>query len=283
MIDYKVKKTEDCIIMDTKNWIQNSMFEIQKLNGKKSISYITEVIDVHESSSVFKNSKIKKGAYVLLSKVASEIASMRSYEIDNKSYFNAPIMQVMGIFKNNEISLSNLEMLYDKILIKKLEKNNSLIQIPETNELIGEVIKIGEKDLLKVAIGDVVLVKDNVSTPIRLGEETYYALEEKSVVGIIKENIEFINESILMESYVPSKLLNSSVLETPNINYEDLDYSSIYNRDLFKVKFLDKSIDYLKEEDIVLIRRDFTNYVYLNQDKYFLVNGKDWIEAKIEE
>ena len=86
-----------------------------------------------------------------------------------------------------------------------------------------------------------------------------------------------------MKSYVATKLLNSNILISPDINYEDLDYSDIYNRDLFQIKFLDKKLNNFKKEDVILVRRDFTNYVYLNEEKYHLINGKDWIEAKIEE
>ena len=86
-----------------------------------------------------------------------------------------------------------------------------------------------------------------------------------------------------MKSYIATKLLNSNILISPDINYEDLDYSDIYNRDLFQIKFLDKKLNNFKKEDVILVRRDFTNYVYLNEEKYHLINGKDWIEAKIEE
>ena len=86
-----------------------------------------------------------------------------------------------------------------------------------------------------------------------------------------------------MKSYIATKLLNSNILISPDINYEDLDYSDIYNRDLFQIKFLDKKLNNFKKEDVILVKRDFTNYVYLNEEKYHLINGKDWIEAKIEE
>ena len=86
-----------------------------------------------------------------------------------------------------------------------------------------------------------------------------------------------------MKPHVNKHLLGSDILLAPDINYEDLDYSDVYNRDLFQIKFLDKSLKEFKKEDVVLVRRDFTTYVYINGEKYFLLNGKKWIEAKIEE
>ena len=183
-------------------------------------------------------------------------------------------------------------MIYDKILVEKINNSQNNLILPETNEMIGKVVKVGTNNFdknfnkipLQVKIGDIVLIKDNVSTSIRLDGKSYYAIEEKAIVGIIKENTEitFINESILMKPYYFKKLLNSTILETPDIDYENLDYSEIYNRDLFQIKYIDKSVENLQKDDIILVKRDFTNYVYLNQEKYFLINGKDYVEAKLE-
>ena len=279
--DYNVKKTEDCALIYVNDWVQASDIIIQKISGKYSVSCIAEALKVHEHN--YKNSPIKEGSYMFITKVAADVCQYTNHEIDGKKFFNVPFMQVLGIFKDNLISFNNLTMIYDKVLVEKINTNsyNDII-LPETNEMIGKVIKIGNESNLKV--NDVVLIKDNVSTPIRLDGQDYFALEEKAIVGIIKENaeIDFINESILMQPFYFKKLLNSTMLEAPDINYEDLDYSEVYNRDLFKIKYIDKNISNLKKEDIILAKRDFTNYVYLNQEKYFLLNGKDWIEAKLE-
>ena len=292
MFDYKVKRTEDNILIKVNNWIQSSDLHIQKINGKKSISYITEAIDIHEHSKQFLNCPIEQEDYIFITSVAADVSQYTNFEIDGNKFFNVPIMQVLGIFKNNIISFNNLDMMYDKILVEKINNSQSNLILPETNEMIGKVVKIGTNNFdknfnkipLQVKIGDIVLIKDNVSTSIRLDGKSYYAIEEKAIVGIIKENTEitFINESILMKPYYFKKLLNSTILETPNIDYENLDYSEIYNRDLFQIKYIDKSVENLQKDDIILVKRDFTNYVYLNQEKYFLINGKDYVEAKLE-
>jgi co-chaperonin GroES (HSP10) len=287
MLDYKVKKTEDTVLINTGNWIDTSDIIRCTIKGTKSISYITKALEVHNHSEQYKNGSIRKKDILLLTMVVSEIAPMRSFKLeDDQNYFNCPITQVLGYFKSNKVNYDALTMIYDKLLVEKLDRNSSLLQLPSSNEMIGRVLKVGST-VGRVKVGDIILIKDNVSTPITLGSKQYYGLEEKAVVGIFKdgfrvENIEFINESILMKSYVASELLNSSILIAPDINYEDLDYSDIYNRDLFQIKFLDKKLNEFKKEDIILVKRDFTNYVYLNEEKYHLINGKDWIEAKIE-
>ena len=289
--DYNVKKTEDCVLIYVNEWVQASDIIIQKINGKYSTSCIAEALKVHEKN--YKSSPIKEGSYMLITSVAADVCRYTNFEINGEKFFNLPIMQVLGIFKNNLVSFNNLEMIYDKVLIEKIDTNSYAGTIlPETNEMIGKVVKIGtnnfDKNLnkipLQVKVNDVVLIKDNVSTPIRLDGKDYFAIEEKAIVGIIKENAEinFINESILMKPYYFKKLLNSKILEAPDINYEDLDYSEVYNRDLFKIEYIDNNIKNLQKDDIVLAKRDFTNYVYLNQEKYFLLNGKGYIEAKLE-
>lgn len=290
MFDYKVKKSEDCILVDVENWKQVSDIEIRKIKGNKSITYITEVLDIHIHSESFKNLKVSKGDYVLLSKVASEIMSFRSFNLEGSSkYFNVPFLQIMGVFKDQKISYDSLEMIYDKILIEKVSRDDNFLKL-STNETIGKVLKIGtnsfDKSLkatpLKVKAGDVVLIKDNVSTPIRLNNKDYIAVEEKAIVGIIhSDKIEFINESILLQPYISEKVLNSNLLINPNINFEDLDYSDVYNRDLFKVVHLDERVKDLKVGDVILVKRDYTNYVYINQEKFFLLNGKEWIECRV--
>lgn len=297
-LDYKVLKSEDSILINVNNWVYPSGLSIQKISGKASISYITKALDCHYVSDVFKeytDSTINKGDYILLTRVASEVASMRSYDLgDGQKYFNVPIQQVLGTFKNNDISLDSLEMLYNKILIEKIDTNQTGLLLSGDNNMIGKILKVGTIGLdesynpkpLRVKQGDVVIVKDNVSTEIRLGDKDYYAVEETHVVGVISygfsiDDITFINDSILMVPYNNPKVLNSSLLITPDINYEDLDYSDIYNRDLFQVKYVDKELKDVEVGDVLLVKRDYTNYVYLNQEKYFLLNGQKWIETKI--
>lgn len=295
-LDYNVKKSEDCVLINVNNWIQPSEIEVQKINGKASISCITQALQINYHSDVYGSKPIKVGDRILITKVAAEIAPMRSYDLgDGQKYYNVPLTQILGVFKDSEISFDSLEMVYNKVLIEKIDiKQSDLYTID--NSMIGKIVKIGNtgftKDLkpknLRVKVGDVIIVKDNISTEIRLNNKVYYALEENNIVGIIGygfslADVTFINESILMKPYINSNILNSSILITPDINYEDLDYSDIYNRNAFKIEYLDEDIKELSKGDVVIVKRDFTNYVYFNQEKYFLLNGKEWVETKIIE
>ena len=65
------------------------------------------------------------------------------------------------------------------------------------------------------------------------------------------------------------------------MNYENEDITDIYNRDLFKILASDKSLTKLQKDDIIIVDRSVTNYVYIGTDKYFMLSGMDYIEAKV--
>lgn len=284
LIDYKVKRTEDCALMDVNRWIPTSNIVAQSIKGNTSPSYVTEVLD----ENFKKDYGIYKGDYILITQVASEIASMRSYQLlDRSKYFNLPVSQIIGRFRSRQVSWSTLELIEGRVLVERIEKNESCLVLPKKSDMLGKVVGVNSK-ISSIKRGSVVLLKDNIVTPIRLDGKEYYAADDTNIVGVLNhgsslEDIEFINESVLMVPHYDKYLFGSKVLITPDINYEDLDYSDINNRDLFQIKFLDRTMEGLKKEDIVLARRDYTNYVYINDIKYFLLNGKKWIEAKITE
>lgn len=284
IIDYKVSKTEDCSLINVNNWIPTSDIITQNIKGRISASFVTEVLEEN-----FKEDYgVSKGDYILITKVASEIAPMRSYDLnDGNKYFNLPISQIIGKFTDKKVSLSSLELIEGKVLIERISNKDSYLFLPETSDMLGRVVKVNSK-ITSIKNESIIILKDNIVTPIRLDGKEYYAADDSNIVGVLNygfsvEEIEFINESILLKPYQGKHVLGSKILITPDINYEDLDYSDIYNRNLFQIKLLDKSLKKLAIGDIVLARRDLTNYVYLDNEKYFLLNGKKWIEAKIEE
>lgn len=297
MIDFNVPKSKDCIIIDTKNWTQNSsqILTVHKMSGRDIPTYIAEVLSENIVKDCLKGA-VAKGDTVLLTRVASEVAQYRSFEIEvgDKRYYDVPVMQVLGKF-DNDISFSSLHMLFDKILIKRIEdifEGNLLL--PENNTMIGEVVKVGtckfdkdwKKHDLQVEVGDKVLIRDNVTTEIFLDGETYYATEESMVVGKFDEhgyqlnNLTLLNKSLLLDSYISDHALNSTLL-TPILNYEGEDVTDIYNRDLFRIQAVDESLTNLHKDDIILLDRNVTNYVYIGINKYFMLAGTDFVEAKI--
>ena len=297
MIDFKVPKSKNCVIIDTKKWVQNSsqILTVHRMSGRDIPTYIAEVLCANIERECLQGA-VKEGDKVLLTRVASEVAQYRAFEVEvgDKRYYDVPVMQVLGVFRDG-ISFSSLDMLFDKILIKRIEDTTAgKLQLPDNNTMIGEVIKVGtcrfDKDWkqqkLRVNTGDRVLIRDNVTTEITLNGETYYATEEGMVVGVFEGNdyslnsLRLLNDSIIFDSYVAENVLGSSLL-TPNMNYENEDITDIYNRDLFKVLASDKSLTKLQKDDIIIVDRSVTNYVYIGTDKYFMLSGMDYIEAKV--
>lgn len=284
MLNFDVKRLENKVLIDIENWLQNTnSITIHRMSGKSYLSYITRALEVGKITEDKSSLKIKKGDTILLTRVASEIAVSPTsyYTVNNKKYFNVPLSQIIGVFK--EISLETLELHPDCILFEKLNKSqDSILDIPDTSATVGNVVKIGS-NVKDIYGGDKVLVRDNVSTPIRLNEKDYFIVEHRFIVGLLEpNNLKILNNYIFLKPYISKNTLNSTILEAPEINYEELDYSDVYNRDLFEIAELDSNIKEVQQGDIVLINRDFTNYVFLENEKYFVIDGIKWIEGRIK-
>lgn len=298
MISFKVPRTKDCVVIDTKNWLQNSSqaLTVHRMSGRDIPTYITKVTDENIEKEVFSN-VVKKEDVILLSRIASEVAQARPFEVEvgDKRFYDIPIMQVLGVFKDGVVSLDSLNLLFDKILIKRIDTSRvGYLDIPNSNTMIGEVLKTGScsfdkdwnKHELRIKEGDKVLIKDNVTTEITFGTDTYYITEESMVVGIFNNdsytlnNVELINKSIILESYIPENAFATGLV-TPLLDFEEEDVTDLYNRDLFRVVDLDKSLTNLKKNDIILTDRSVTTYVYIGIEKYFMLSGTDYLEAKI--
>ena len=297
-IDFKIERNENCVLIDSNNWLVNDSNKIQRyrISGRNILTYITEALDVYPVEEALKG-YINPGDTIFLTRVASEISNNRGIkdkEADT-NFFTLPIMQVIGVFKGN-VSLSSLNILFNKVLYKRVDVGTKgLIKDVGDNTTVGEVVKVGtcrfgqswKKSPLMVKPRDLILVKDNISTEIILDGETYYAVEEEGIVGIFNDHenlslnsMTFLNDIILMTPYIPEKMSSKSLLWTPVMNYEDLDYSEIYCRNRFKVAYLDENLTKIKKDDIVIIDRNVTTYVYFNRQKYYAINGMDYIEGR---
>lgn len=299
-IDFNNERSEDCVLIDTGAWIQNPCtLSIHRMSGRDYNTYITKALNVNETKDILKG-VVSKGDVLLLTKVAAEVAPDRSFTLESngKGYYNVPILQIVGIFENETISFNSLRMGLNRVLVKRVEpKYDTFLLSANDNTFVGEVVKVSpykinrnwEKEDLQVQIGDKVIIPDNVSTEIFLDGEKYYAVEECLLVGILREppyslaTAELLNESILMKPYIPGKVLNSTLLLTPDMNYEDADFTDIYNRNLFQVVTCDSNLTEIKGNDILLVLRDITNYVYFNMEKYFIIRGMEFVEARIKE
>ena len=300
MLDFKIDKTKDCIVIDTDDWKQgSSLLKRYKMSGRSVVTYITEVVDKNIISKKFKdaNSVLEKGSLVLISRIASEISKDRGYNIENKKYYHIPIMQVLGYFNDTRFTLDSLNLLYDKVLVEKIDSSldQSLI-IPDCKSMIGRILKVGtnkfdsnwNKVPLTVTVGDTVLIKDNVSTKVTFEGKEYFVVEENSIIGIFKDkgnltldNLKVINNYIILKEFIDEKLLGSDVLSTPLLDYASLDETDIYNMNTFKVEGIDETIKEINKYDVIIADRSMTSYAYLNTDKFFALTGTFYVDAKI--
>lgn len=296
--DYKVDRNKDTVLIDTEHWVLNNSNVIQKyrMSGRSVITYLARVQDKYITDKFkYADTVIKKGTTVLISRIASEIARDRGYNLDGDKYYNVPVTQIMGYFEDNIISFDTLNLLYDKILIEKIVLPTSNIIQQDNNSIVGKVLKTGKNKFspewkeqpLTVKTGDNVLVKDNATTTIILNNKEYLIMEENAVVGIFSNDkltssdVRIINNCVLLKEYMDEKLLGSEALCTPFLNYEDLDETDVYNRNLFQVVQVDDSIHGLNKGDIILADRSLTNYVYMDNNKYFMLSGTTYISTKI--
>lgn len=297
--DYKIDKHKDTVLIDPTAWVKNDSNIVQryKLSGKDISTYITKVLDIYIDHDVAKD-YISVGDTVLLTRIVSDVAQYRGFIGPDRSskYFVTPILQVIGVFKDDKISLDNLNVLFDKVIYEKVQpKQEGLLTDSEGINNLGKVVKVGsfavdnnwESKPLTVQIGDTILVKDNISTEIVLDGKIYYVVDESGIIGISStgacsslDDFKLINRVMLMTPYIPEKMSKDSLLWTPIINYEDLDYSEIYCRNQFKINYLDKNLTNIKKGDIVIIDRNVTTYVYFNKQRYFVINGTNYIEGR---
>lgn len=285
--DFNTERTKGKVQINVQDWLtsDDNLIKIYKINGKTPVSYITKVTFVGDGVK-----GIQTGDCILLSKVSCEVATSLTayYTIGDNRYFDIPEEQILGIFEQDKITFRNLKLRNKNILFKKVHQGySSIICTEDKNTTVGGIIKVGENS--QFSIGDIVLIEDNTVTPVFIDGEECYAVEEKFVVGLASdedfsmESMDIKNNYVLMKPYISKNVLNSKILETSEINYNNLDYSDINNRDLFKVMHVDKSLENIKKGDILLLNRNYTNYVYYAGEKYFAVSDKKWISGKIIE
>lgn len=289
--DYNVQRTKNRVQINVREWVQpTDTLEIHKMSGKAFLTYINKALKVHNET--FSDVEINEGDTILINKVASEIAVSPTipYLLENREYFDVPISQILGVFRG-DVSLNNLELTGGKVLYKRVDRTmSSQLLIPDKSTTMGFVKKLPSNYKGRLQEGTLILVKDNVSTDLYWAQG-YSITEEKDIIAIaevqptgntvLKLNV--INNYTLMKPYISTNVLNSNLLISPDINYEDLDYSDMYNRNLFKVCVTDENTG-LTEGDILVLNRDYTTYVYFNNEKYFAIeNGKEWISARINE
>ena len=295
-IDYNVDGTENCVLINTRDWLypDNTLVLKYKMSGRTVITYLTKALKVNVDTAKFPT-HIEEGQTLLLSRIVSDISMHREHKIENNYYYSTPITQVMGYFVDNKITYDNLVMLYDKILVEKVDiHKDELIKRVDDNTMVGKVLKVGTNTFskewkplpLQVYVGDTILIRDNATTLITLDNKEYYAIEHGNVIGKFSDslsmnNIEVINDYIIMHEYVDELKIDDSIISTRLDSYEGMDWSSYYNDSIFIVIHKDKNLTKINIGDKVVVNKHLVNYAYFNNVRYNVISGLDYIEAKI--
>ena len=119
-IDFNIpySKSENCVIVGARNWVKADGGQL--VTGD-SVTNIQEVYDVGYTS-LFKDFELQRGDKVVLTKVSSNIAYLRPYEIPNieGKFSNIHWMQLVGKFVNNVLDKEHLQLFYSKVMLHKL-------------------------------------------------------------------------------------------------------------------------------------------------------------------
>lgn len=276
------------VMININDWISTSVLRQINLRGKVLPTKITKVVKVNPAPA-YRPLPIKEGDVIALSAIATRIGLLRGFNIpgDTNDYASVHMSQILGYFKNGDITIDSFVPLYDKVVMKKVEvRDSSFIDIADDNMSVGEVIATGEGGFdsdwkrreMKVKVGTRVLIRDNVSTSLLLDGETYYVTDDKYVLG------EFPTKEYTLDNFVPyddvnifkeyeEEMLQGGVLFKP-VYDKDVEISQSYQDNIFEL-VVSKDI----EPGIYYISRFDTEYVKFKGKTYFVVN-KDKIMAK---
>ena len=272
-------------------YLDKTIQEINEAYKKKEITPLTLVEEVFQS---IENNK-ELNAYITLDK---ENAINQAKELENKEVDNI-LFGIPIAVKDNIITkdlkttcasrmLENFIPIYDKVMFKPIEvKQSDFLYLSDDNLSVGVVVKTGDGGFnddwdrvpMNFKLGDVVLVRDNVSTRVTLGQEDYYVVDDKFIMGKFesedKLNIEDLKlcEGVnLFEEYEDDTIEGSTLYKVPMGDEDDI--SQTYQNMLFKLVKSDEV-----PEGIYYINRIDTEYVKFKNKTYFVAK-KDRIMAK---
>ncbi len=282
---------KDCVLIKHE-WKENTSNLIQVYNRNMDVkqNFITNVVKVNYNKDKYKYHNLKEGDLVFLSRYVN---SSKKHKLDGKiMYSNVPLMQVMGVFRDNKIDFDTLEILDDKVLMEEVKNLSvSMIQLPDAKEgTVGRVLKVGQggydlngnRKKAQVKEGDLVLFWNNITTTLNLNAKTYLCTEDQRIVGIFKDGIVDIDHLELLENRVlfedaKNLKLNEGVLFAPEFDPE-LETTSM-EENKFKVVKISDNPEGIKAGDTVLIGKDFLDYVDFKGIRYYTMNNISYIYA----
>lgn len=294
-------KSENCILIDSKNWLENTSNMVVGYNSRGGIATtcITEVLDVNiNKDSVYANT-LGVGDKVLLSTVATRLYCSKTFQIpiglDTTEYANIPVTHVMGKFEHGIISLSFFAPLADYVLLKREDPkfSNLIITTSEKTKSVYKVISTSNA-ISTVKEGDMVLVRDNVTTPISFFGDEYHVCTVGMIVGrfnntdvfpakLSKDEIEPLHSYTIMHDYQSRMAEGSTTIVKPvydEANDEEFT-SQLYSETTYKV--ITSCDSTFQEGDYIYMPREATDYVTYNGNRYYTSYGNRYIQLRIRE
>ena len=289
LFDIANTKAYGHVIINSEDWHSPEPLVLTNLKGKVIPTNITTAVGINPAPA-YRPLPFKVGDLIALSGLATRITSYLPFKlpVDPTIYSSTHLSQVIGYFVDNKVDYDNFIPIYDKVMFKPIEvKQSDFLYLSDDNLSVGVVVKTGDGGFnddwdrvpMNFKVGDVVLVRDNVSTRVTLGQEDYYVVDDKFIMGKFesedKLNIEDLKlcEGVhLFEEYEDDTIEGSTLYKVPM--GDDDDISQTYQNMLFKLVKSDEV-----PEGIYYINRIDTEYVKFKNKTYYVAK-KDRIMAK---
>ena len=261
--------------------------------GGVSNTFITEVLA--ENLSEEHKGEIGAGDVILITAVAAKLYGARPFSIpidlDSTKYTDIPYQHIIGKFEG-KISFSTLHLLGDFLLLKRLKnvdtREDGFCVTTEYTDSVYEVVK---KASSVDVTSKVVLVKDNVVTPIMLEGIQYYAVSFKDVVAGFDVNageytvstIDTVYNHYMIAEDCQTQFANEgSTIYKAGYDLEEQEWlSESYNENRFRVVL--SMLDGIDANDIIYAIREAFEYCTFGGTKYFVMDNKRFILAKLKE
>ena len=293
--DIKGSRSENCVLINTEQWFVNDSNVIVEFNSRGGVSntFITEVLA--ENLSEEHKGEIGAGDVILITAVAAKLYGARPFSIpidlDSTKYTDIPYQHIIGKFEG-KISFSTLHLLGDFLLLKRLKnvdtREDGFCVTTEYTDSVYEVVK---KASSVDVTSKVVLVKDNVVTPIMLEGIQYYAVSFKDVVAGFDVNageytvstIDTVYNHYMIAEDCQTQFANEgSTIYKAGYDLEEQEWlSESYNENRFRVVL--SMLDGVDANDIIYAIREAFEYCTFGGTKYFVMDNKRFILAKLKE
>ena len=293
--DIEGSRSENCVLTNTEQWFVNDSNMIVEFNSRGGVSntFITEVLA--ENLSEEHKGEIGAGDVILITAVAAKLYGARPFSIpidlDSTKYTDIPYQHIIGKFEG-KISFSTLHLLGDFLLLKRL-KNVDMREdgFCVTTEYTDSVYEVVKKASSVDVTSKVVLVKDNVVTPIMLEGIQYYAVSFKDVVAGFDVNAgeytvstigTVYNHYMIAEDCQTQFANEGSTIYKAGYDLEEQEWlSESYNENRFRVVL--SMLDGIDANDIIYAIREAFEYCTFGGTKYFVMDNKRFILAKLKE